>query len=188
MPSGIVSISRTQIQIRLSGGLQRLYRGRPVDAWLWAGVESLAKSLRGCMDMMGSAAGPRRLRACSVIIFLGREGDICYDCEVVLCQRREPTFNQPQIEGSFCDAEGGRIRRSESWRWGTVFCPARSARRVSRGAQKMIDHTVKLNVSRQAIVLRIRLNRWPSARFSRLMILGWVAWGECSVIAEYIPQ
>jgi hypothetical protein len=52
----------------------------------------------------------------------------------------------------------------------------------------MIDHTVKLNVSRQAIVLRIRLNRWPSARFSRLMILGWVAWGECSVIAEYIPQ
>jgi hypothetical protein len=65
----------------------------------------------------------------------------------------------------------------------------------------MIDRTVKLSVSRQAIVLgisrdsvyyrqclvsiiSIRLNRWPSARFSRLIILGWVAYGECSVIAE----
>ena len=58
--------------------------------------------------------------------------------------------------------------------------------------KKMIDRTVKLRVSRQAIVLgisrgavyyrqrsvsiiSIRLNRWPSARFSRLIILGWVA-------------
>jgi hypothetical protein len=68
----------------------------------------------------------------------------------------------------------------------------------------MIDRTVKLRVSRQSIVLgisrgsvyyrqcsvsiiSIRLNRWPSARFSRLMILGWVA-RVCSVIAKYIPN
>jgi hypothetical protein len=32
-----------------------------------------------------------------------------------------PTFNKPLIEGSFCEAKGGRMRRSESCRWKDDF-------------------------------------------------------------------
>jgi hypothetical protein len=36
-----------------------------------------------------------------------RIGAIRCECELVLCQRREPTFNQPSIEVFLCEVEGG---------------------------------------------------------------------------------
>jgi hypothetical protein len=82
---------------------------------------------------------------------------IRYECEVVLCQRREPTFNQPPIEGSFCDTEGGCIAdRSVGVGAGGQFFVWRALQGGSDAERKkMFDRTVKLRVSRQSIVLGI---------------------------------
>jgi hypothetical protein len=110
---------------------------------------------------------PAKHRRCS-IRHEGRIADLLCKREVVLCRRREPTFNQPPIEGSFCDTNG----RSEPIL--LIFCDAANVWFVKLpGWQSFVsDHTLVLNVCSISYLFQIRLSLQTSRELDKVVSFG----------------